>query len=1148
MPTITSRIAASADDCYYNPSAAFFINTAAYDVFFGKSDAGATVNTGLRFTGLGIPSGSVIHSAKLTFVARAAGAGTSYAYISAHKAQSPTVIADGADFDARYAARTTAQVDYQVSSAWTINSTYDSPDITAVIQELVNTYGAIDTALLMVENFAGRGSAGGWRSGYSYNGDPAKAVLLTVTYVGPGTNRLYLQNANAPYTPATWHGAWDFTTGAVTKGLGDKSGASTTVSTSETTAVQSEVALGRFVSMPLPAGILVGLSGMVGRSQGSGAQAYPFDHIWVTQGNSDSERGILVKNKNGYPDGLPTTTANGKPVGPSPQLPIAAGDRLVLELGWWAGNTDTTSRSATLYYGGTSSTDLSLNASGVLYPAWVEFTILTAWERTQRRPKYIYDDRFTARWDAETSPGFASYKVYVGTPGFTPAAGNLVATITDPTVTHYTVTGRSASTEYECYVSATIDGIERFARGRHITTTEANAAAVIQDGDFYIGQVVFSKITTDVGTEVCLGRKPRTAHATGTATYAMDVRSDGNHRHFNYQALELDDYEWPGHSGYYAEMIKPSGQTNPWGHMGFATIGGENQWLHTSALDPRGRTWADGEYDASVNTTYTNVAAGQGLVELSDGSVLVPFYEGAVDGSTDVRCMRTTDWDTFTEWGEVYVSQTIAGVEGTEPYMVKLGGTFPNETIACLFRPNQFGVATSPYLALSTDSGQTWGASTQTNIGVGIGSRYFGYSPPHGYLDPSTGRWWVAVGYRINTEDAARGTYLFYNDTPSDPSTWALAARVSTSTKDGAAPSYLDFAEYGHGTVMDFGTELVVAYTECVGLPESRGGMSNPYIGTKWFNKTGTITAQTVTKYTPETEPYAIPPAPVLSATAPAHLSWADVASEIGYEVHRCLTGTGAWSTVASLPTGTVSHDDDTALDGVTYDYRLAALGLFDTTYSNVETLTVFRGYPAHAEMTSTRQVGDTASASLSSTRSVSAGASATATTSRLVGVSADALLALTRLVGSGAQGQSGTQRTVGAASSDTLTTYRTVGASAHAENPTLRQVSAVAHATMTATRWMLGYVAHATMTAVRALGRPAATQATTTRTVGAPASATLTGERDVSALAQAVMTARRILRQEYRRIQAGKPTSSRITAGEPTATRIRAEEPQWPT
>lgn len=178
---------------------------------------------------------------------------------------------------------------------------------------------------------------------------------------------LYIQTGAPAYTPATVRGAWDDTGGAVVR-RGDPAktggGAITSVSRAETNATtEYDVLLCRVVGPPMAAQTLSGtINVLLGvRESGVDANFHWHLHVYVTQGDSDVVRGTLVNNYreaagvNEWP-----TTATGIDFDDSGSPPnevalsslaVSAGDRLVVEIGYTARNTVTTSYTGYLNYG-----------------------------------------------------------------------------------------------------------------------------------------------------------------------------------------------------------------------------------------------------------------------------------------------------------------------------------------------------------------------------------------------------------------------------------------------------------------------------------------------------------------------------------------------------------------------------------------------------------------------------------------------------------------------------------------------------------------------------------------------------------------------------------------------------------------------------
>lgn len=170
--------------------------------------------------------------------------------------------------------------------------------------------------------------------------------------------KLYIHDTVAPgYTPATIRGAWDATAGAVVRALvGALNGATiASIAIAEASATNNwDVLLLRGISRPLSgdqtiSGTLTLILGV--KEANIAANDVYHVHAYVTQGDSDTPRGTLLADSIGASE-WPTTAA-GLTTGALALDAVNAlsGDRIVVEIGYQAQNTSTTSYAGTLYYG-----------------------------------------------------------------------------------------------------------------------------------------------------------------------------------------------------------------------------------------------------------------------------------------------------------------------------------------------------------------------------------------------------------------------------------------------------------------------------------------------------------------------------------------------------------------------------------------------------------------------------------------------------------------------------------------------------------------------------------------------------------------------------------------------------------------------------
>lgn len=184
--------------------------------------------------------------------------------------------------------------------------------------------------------------------------------------------QLYLGFNNPGYTPGAWKGAWDDTAVAVTVPLNvDKEKEAfgqnqklATIARAEVSADNDwDVALLRLVSPPLEGNQTIsGVLTVVFACFESSGAANMFSHIhaWVSEGDTDTVRGTLVTDDISVTEWA-TSAAEGRASGPAiSSVNALDGDRIIIEVGYRAVNTSTTSYTGTARYGSfsTQATDL----------------------------------------------------------------------------------------------------------------------------------------------------------------------------------------------------------------------------------------------------------------------------------------------------------------------------------------------------------------------------------------------------------------------------------------------------------------------------------------------------------------------------------------------------------------------------------------------------------------------------------------------------------------------------------------------------------------------------------------------------------------------------------------------------------------------
>jgi len=195
MAVVDKKVIASADDCLRRLTLAAWNLIEPYQVAGYTSSSKYQYGGGMRFQAIAIPKGATINVAYLTLRAHFNILGTVVrTRISAEDVDDAAIFADdSAAFDTRWAARTTARVDWDGIPAWTEDEDYNSPSIVSVIQEIVNRAGWVsgNDMVIFWDDFDDR----------SDHNDGARRVALS--YDG---STLYPAKLHIEYTEAGWTG------------------------------------------------------------------------------------------------------------------------------------------------------------------------------------------------------------------------------------------------------------------------------------------------------------------------------------------------------------------------------------------------------------------------------------------------------------------------------------------------------------------------------------------------------------------------------------------------------------------------------------------------------------------------------------------------------------------------------------------------------------------------------------------------------------------------------------------------------------------------------------------------------------------------------------------------------------------------------
>lgn len=183
------------DDGYWYTGDYFAMNTTY--LIIGQV-GGGTYDSFIRFRNITIPKGATIVSAIVRFVsyenAAVAGAKSKCYFNDVDDAVAPTSHTQ-AD-----ALALTAAVDWGVTTQWQIGSTYDTPDLTAILQTIVDRAGWVsgnDVTVVIKNDDSAAGAKRSPRSG-DYFGDENKPTLI-VTYTYDEGSETYPRTGTVMY-------------------------------------------------------------------------------------------------------------------------------------------------------------------------------------------------------------------------------------------------------------------------------------------------------------------------------------------------------------------------------------------------------------------------------------------------------------------------------------------------------------------------------------------------------------------------------------------------------------------------------------------------------------------------------------------------------------------------------------------------------------------------------------------------------------------------------------------------------------------------------------------------------------------------------------------------------------------------------------
>lgn len=180
--TITSRISSSTDDAEQRVDiGTMYLINSVLQMFRSINSNGRLMYWGLRFTNINVPQGASIQSATITYRAQASSNfddPSGHTFYGQADDNPSTFTATPSNISVR--ARTSASVDWVVPK-WTSNTDFASPDLSTIIQEIVNRSGwKSNNALVII----GQTTVAQNRVAHSFDSPDfsAFAPLLSISY------------------------------------------------------------------------------------------------------------------------------------------------------------------------------------------------------------------------------------------------------------------------------------------------------------------------------------------------------------------------------------------------------------------------------------------------------------------------------------------------------------------------------------------------------------------------------------------------------------------------------------------------------------------------------------------------------------------------------------------------------------------------------------------------------------------------------------------------------------------------------------------------------------------------------------------------------------------------------------------------------
>jgi len=192
-PTIEEQVGTGADDgrWQHEDGKSDYYNAGESTISFMRTATGyECVNFWARFTGIQFTSTPTIDTATLEVrCSQTSSTDPGDATVSAIDSDDPTAPTSATDADGR--ARTTANVTWDIGG-WSSGTWYSPPDLSAVIQEIVDSYDYVSSAKAICIYCETIGEGTSSRQIYGYENAAADAAKLTIEYTEAGGQDIFL--------------------------------------------------------------------------------------------------------------------------------------------------------------------------------------------------------------------------------------------------------------------------------------------------------------------------------------------------------------------------------------------------------------------------------------------------------------------------------------------------------------------------------------------------------------------------------------------------------------------------------------------------------------------------------------------------------------------------------------------------------------------------------------------------------------------------------------------------------------------------------------------------------------------------------------------------------------------------------------------